>query len=372
VNRQDILKEEMIIGAAAKGGNITGETPGLEFAGKEVVQREKIISRPPAATEKQLKTNTQGAMVFTEAGYRENTEKIENTGRHSWMIQPLMQSVGVKRVPKTYAIPGANLSTAATGGTHATVKALKHPHHLSWSVGAFYRPEWQQSNMGRLENDRHDGPRNDRHAIRDQKPNISSYTTGLVTGLQFGNGLIIESGLSMFGQTSTQGKQLVRPRSDSGGGYKLRFDFAEGFTNIKLKNNIPPGPNDSVTITNATSTIRYIGIPLAVSYPFKFGKFYAIPSVGMTFQWLTSGKLEAQVQQGPNKHQFTENNINGLRNNFLSGQTGINLEYRITPGIRLQVAPTYRFSVSPVNKGAAVQYFPAAWGLGMGFRWILK
>jgi len=113
-------------------------------------------------------------------------------------------------------------------------------------------------------------------------------------------------------------------------------------------------------------------VPLQVSYAFKLGKFFAVPSAGVTYQWLTTGKMDAQVQQGTDKHQFSENKISGLKNSFLSGQAGISLEYRISPALRFQLAPTYRFSVNPVNKGAAVQYYPAAWGVGLGLRWTMR
>jgi hypothetical protein len=311
-------------------------------------------------------------MVISQAVNKENDENAPSAGLHSYLIQAFIQTVGFKRVPKTFAMPVASLPNNSSGAIDAALKPSKPPNQSNWSMSAFYRPEWKQNSMGRIENDHHDGPRNDRHAIQKQDPSITSFTTGMVAGLSLRNGLMIESGLSIFDQTSAKGRQMVRPHKDSIGGYRLRFDFAEGYSNIKLKNGNTPSAGDSVTITGATTHIRYLGIPLQVSYPLRFGKFYAIPMAGVTYQMLISGKLEAQVQQGQDTHRFSESNIGGLKNSFLTGQAGLNFEYRLTPALRLQVNPTYRFSVSPVNKGAAVQYFPAAWGVGLGFRWTLR
>jgi len=365
-------KEEIILAAIV--GNVLPEKMAVDMQKeKNVVQNNPIDHQPPVGPEKQVTISDQaGEPVLIETALNTLSENIVSNEFHYYSKQFLLTSGAVKKVPMAFATPAIPAPNAGTEGLQSALKPAKLPNHVNWSLSGFYRPEWQQKQMGRLENDRHDGPRNDRQAIRRQEPNITSFTTGLVAGVQLGNGLIIESGLSMFDQTSTKGRQLVQPRPDSGGAYKLRFDFAEGYTNIKLKNGNPPGANDSVIITSATTTIRYVGVPLQVSYPFKLGKFFAVPSAGITYQWLTTGKLDAQVQQGTDKHQFSENKISGLKNSFLSGQAGISLEYRISPALRFQLAPTYRFSVNPVNKGAAVQYYPAAWGVGLGLRWTMR
>lgn len=365
-------KAEIILAAA--GANTIPEKMAVDVEKKmDIFQIKQIDHQTPVGPEKQVANSNQADdIILNEAALNTLPENTPSNEFHYYSKQLLLQSRAVKKVPLVFATPATPGRNAGTEALIAALKPAKLPHHLTWSVNGYYRPEWQQKQMGRLENDRHDGPRNDRQAIRRQEPNINSFTTGLVAGVQLGNGLIIESGISMFDQTSTNGRQLVRPRPDSGGAYKLRFDFAEGYTHIKLKNGNPPGANDSVIITSATTTIRYVGVPLQVSYPFKFGKFFALPSAGITYQWLTTGKLDAQVQQGTDKHQFSENKISGLKNSFLSGQAGISLEYRISPALRFQLAPTYRFALNPVNKGAAVQYYPAAWGVGLGIRWTMR
>lgn len=373
-NQANIGLGKAIIESATVGAIANQENLAIEVEKEtKVVQNKQIDHQPPVGPEKQVTVGNQaGDQTIIETALYTLPENTPSNEFHYYSKQLMLESGAVKKVPMVFATPATPARNASSEALNAALKPAKLPHHLAWTISGFYRPEWQQKQMGRLKNDRHDGPRNDRQAIRRQEPNIASFTTGLVAGVQLGNGLIIESGLSMFDQTSTKGRQLVKPRPDSGGAFKLRFDFAEGYTNIKLKNGNPPGANDSVIITSATTTIRYVGVPLQVSYPFKFGKFFAVPSAGITYQWLTKGKLEAQVQQGSDKHHFSENNISGLKNSFISGQAGLSLEYRLSPALRLQMAPTYRFSVNPVNKGAAVQYYPAAWGAGLGLRWTMR
>ncbi len=279
--------------------------------------------------------------------------------------------------PSLRKVPPIGGSPFTTGAPPALASELVIPGNARGgkktvrSLQAYYRPEWQQKQLGRLENDRHDGNRNDRHAIRQQQLKVHSFTTGMLAGLQFSNGMMIQSGFSYFSQTSEKGKQVLRPRPDSLGRYQLRLDCAEGFTSIKLKNGNPPTPADSVLVTGATTKIAYIGLPLQISYPFRFGKFYAIPNAGLTFQWLLSGNVKADLVENSEKRTITENSIGGLKNSFLSGNAALQLEYKMSRSLHLTVTPAYRFSFSPVNQHASVQSFPAALGVGFGFRWIM-
>lgn len=87
---------------------------------------------------------------------------------------------------------------------------------------------------------------------------------------------------------------------------------------------------------------------------------------GVTTNFLTKGKLETEVQKGPDDEVDVLNNIQGLKSVYFSGMAGA--EYKLTKKLSVSLMPTARFALNPINKGAVVKTYPNSFGLSASAR----
>lgn len=161
------------------------------------------------------------------------------------------------------------------------------------------------------------------------------FTTGIVTSYQISNRFVLESGI-LF--------------SDKGDKYEVVIDdfiSFDDFGNIISGRDI----NNPLIPEKHTSKYHYyfLGIPLKMNYYFLKKNVGLFMSIGVSADYLIDAKIKT-------KSEFkdrTENNINPINNEdfnniSITGLTGFGIDYKITPRIKFQLEPVFRYSFTPL------------------------
>lgn len=87
---------------------------------------------------------------------------------------------------------------------------------------------------------------------------------------------------------------------------------------------------------------------------------------GISFNLLTSATLETKIY-GPNlKEQETVIPIKGIRNLNYGIILKADLEYHINDRLGVNVIPSFKNSISPINIHSALSAYPYNFGIGAG------
>ena len=195
-----------------------------------------------------------------------------------------------------------------------------------------------------------------------------SSTTGLLFGYILNKHWSLQSGLTFSNTNITVEPKTIYAQSDNNGNIKYRVNISSGYGYILPSFQNAPVIGDSLKVTAATHKLRYVGIPVAIKYSAKKGKLNFETTAGVTVNFLTKGKLETEVQKGPNNEVDILNNIQGLKSTYISVLTGAGAEYKLTKKLLVTLMPTARFALTPINKGAVVKTFPNSFGLSADLR----
>lgn len=233
-----------------------------------------------------------------------------------------------------------------------------------FSIGGFFSPDIASYHLD--DEDIPGQPDNSEDIKRTERHEFSS-TSGLLIEYAVNKQWAIQSGLT-FSNTNI----AVEPRTIyaqiNNGDVKYRFNFSSGYAYLVPSFQPVPVLGDSLKVTAITHKLRYIGIPIAVKYSISSGKLKIEAMTGLSTNFLTMGKLETEIQKGPNNEIDILNKIEGLKSIYLSGQAGIGAEYKLTGKVSFILMPTARFALMPINKGSVVKTYPYSFGIASGLK----
>jgi hypothetical protein len=159
-------------------------------------------------------------------------------------------------------------------------------------------------------------------------------------------------------------------KMDADGKVKYRFDCSSGYTYISLKSGTAATPvvGDSVVAAASTNTLKYIGVPLALTYTVNLGKFNIVPTFGTVANFLAKQQIETEITQPGSSEKQTINSIQGLKSSYFNLFSGISFEYNLNKRVAFSVIPSGNFALTAINKNAAVKSYPNSFALTGGIK----
>ena len=234
-----------------------------------------------------------------------------------------------------------------------------------FSITPFFSPDmaWY-----RLQQDKPDNQPDNAIKIEKGERHEFSSTTGLLVDYGLNKYFTLQTGLIFSNINITINPKTIYAQPDNNGNVKYRLNISSGYGYLLPSFQNTPVIGDSLYISAATHKLRYIGIPVAVKYGFVKGKFSIEAMAGVGVNFLTKGKLETEIKQGPNNEIDVLNKIEGLRSIYLNGLAGISATYKLTDKFSFTLMPTARIALTSINKDGVVKTYPNSAGLSAGLK----
>ncbi|MEO5683950.1 MAG: hypothetical protein ABIQ88_15015 [Chitinophagaceae bacterium] len=244
----------------------------------------------------------------------------------------------------------ANSSLQKEKSPAETKQFPKHPISLM----AFASPN---HSFRRLENDnRLSGPVLNKKLAEQQEQQVASYSVGLLVNYGIGKKLILQSGLVFSSAKTNIAPKTIFARPDNSGRTKYEFNCSSGSSFLSPKTGTVPAVGDSIHVMGSSSTLTYIGVPLSLNYVWKKGKFLIKPGIGLSVNFLTSGKSATSFGASVG-HQKETASINGLKTAYVDGSLGLGAEFMLNQRFSVGLRPLLRMALTAVNRDTPIRTY---------------
>ncbi len=280
------------------------------------------------------------------------------------MILESKDSIDIKNSYQLLITSEANIFN--TGNSNVAENKKKNTETLSrFSITPFFSPDiaWYRLQDENVNNQ----AANAIDIERDEKHEFSS-TYGVLADYRLNKQWGLQSGVTLSNINIITEPEIIYAQPDNSGNVKYRVNNSSGYGYILPSFSSKPGIGDSLYAFTSTHSLRYIGIPISVTYSFIKNKFTLGAKMGVSANFLTKAKLETSVEKGPDNSVEIVNNIHGLKKAYFSGLAGISIDFKINKRIALAFAPSMRFALIPINKNALVKSYPMSFGSSVGLK----
>ncbi len=345
-SEKDILKDQIFINSSTQ-----------RTLTSEAFKKIKIKDTNPDVGERSTVPNNEPTV------YQIPLSKQKNL----WIENIILQSknpIDLQKSHYSIAISKAWLMDKSNNNITAIVQK-KHIRTNRFSITPFFSPDiaWYRLQDNNVTNQ----PGNSNDIEREEKHEFSS-TYGALVDYKINSHLGLQSGVILSNINITTAPEIIYAQPDNTGNIKFRINTSSGYGFILPAFSASPVIGDSLYAFTSTHSLRYIVIPLAVSYNIVKGKFTFSAMEGISMNFLTKAKMETTVEKGIDNSTETLNNIQGLRKLYFSGLAGIGVDYKLTKRTSLAFAPNLRFAYNSINKNASVKSYPITFGSSVGLK----
>ncbi len=290
--------------------------------------------------------------------------KSQQNTRVENMILESKELVDLKNSPKPLLATATKVTD--TGTRYVVQNKTNNKQRLSpFSITPFFSPDvaWyhlQDENTNNQSVNAADIEREETHEFSSTSGVLAEYKINKHWGLQ--------SGITLSNINIVTEPETIYAQPDNSGNVKYRINTSSGYGYILPSYSANPAIGDSLYAFTSTHSLRYIGIPVSVSWSFVKNKFTIGAQAGVSANFLTNARLETTVEKGFDNSVETVNNIQGLKKVYLSGLAGLGVDFQLNKKLSLAFAPTMRFALNSINKNATVKSFPMSFGSSVGLK----
>ena len=326
-------------------------------------QHKYIIQQQPLT-----KNNSAGAAIENISSI--NAFESRTAAAESRLLEPFVPAVLSADVPapgqptSAHGIPLSDSVTKNVQGQIAKLRAKNNAMSVHrFSLTAFGAPN---HSFTRLENDwRFSGPGRDKNEALNSEQQGRSFSAGLLLNYGLSRHWVIQSGMVFSSTTTNIAPKTIYARQDNYGQPRYELNCSSGYAFFTAKAGSQPAVGDSIKIIGSSFTISYIGVPVAVNYVLKTGKFLIKPGVGFSLNFLT-GNHSATDFIPDNRKESTA--ISGLKSSYLDVSLGLGIEYMFSRRIAVGIRPLARWALTSINKDTPVKAYQNFTSLEAGLR----
>jgi hypothetical protein len=192
-----------------------------------------------------------------------------------------------------------------------------------------------------------------------------SFLTGFLLTRQFTKRWGLQSGL-IYSHSSIGISPQKMYALQNGADVAYKYITSSGYAYIKPGFGAPPAVGDSLSTTEAKHTLQYVSVPAVIKYTVTKKKLSLVPGAGIEANFLTSAKVETEIQDASNLETVTITKLKGAKPFYWSITADAELRYNINKKVAVSLRPAFRYAISPITKNNVVETFPHSFGLGAG------
>lgn len=196
----------------------------------------------------------------------------------------------------------------------------------------------------------------------------SSSSAGFLVEYSLNNHWGIQSGISLSTTHIALAPETIYAQLDDFGdiGYEIITSSGSAYVLPSFIHN--PRVGDSIYSVSTAHTLKYLMIPLALKYNLAKGKFNINARAGVVANLLTKATIETEIETGSHHETETAQEFQGLKSFYISGITGVGIDYNLKKNLAVCFFPTYRFALNSINKDVPVKSFPNSLSFGLGLK----
>ena len=302
----------------------------------------------------------------TVSGVNRQLATTNNKNSQASLLSACLYQPTLLIAPIEYATPGDVTRIDGSGllsdhiiQNDSLLKALaalpkKTPYRHAVSLMAFASPN---HSFTRLEND--DllaGPGRNKNAAEREEHQGASYSAGILINYGLTKSIILQSGVVFSSAKTIISPKTIYARPVNNGHAQYEFNCSSGYSYITPKTGPSPAVGDSIKVMGSSSSISYIGVPLSLNYVWQRGRFLLKPGIGLSVNFLTSGKSETRLGSWAGNEKETSV-IAGLKTAYVDGSIGLGAEWMINRKISVGIRPLLRMALSSINKDTPVKMY---------------
>ncbi len=199
-----------------------------------------------------------------------------------------------------------------------------------------------------------------------QQRNVFSASAGVYFNFKVNKKWTIQSGVSYSWANSYIDSSKSFAVKDYNGDIQFKLNTNMGYGYLKPSSAVPPNVGDSILTAKTYSQLHYLTIPLIISYNISMNRFSLMVGGGVTFNIKTSGALETRTY-GPGYTEKEYNvNILGLKKTNFGMMVKADLQYHVSSKIGIDLIPSFKNTLGPINLPGALSAYPFNFGIGLG------
>ena len=237
--------------------------------------------------------------------------------------------------------------------------ANSQPFEPNWTISAYVssdRPGY------RLDND---GPALSK--IKQHEEHQPSFSAGVLVARQLKSRLSVQTGLIYSNTTIVISPQQIYASPNQSGKVLYKYVVSSGYAYVKPGFVSAASPGDSLTADDGQHSLQYLSVPLMLKYNLiKNKKWILSPGFGITGNFLTSAKVETDLEGSSNREHVSIRKLDGIRQFNWSLMGDVSLEYLVSKKVSLNLRPFFTYAMSPITSNNDVETFPYNIGIGAG------
>lgn len=242
-----------------------------------------------------------------------------------------------------------------------------------FSITGFSAREWAKYRL--LDNTAQIGPISQQQQRYDTKKHIAerekhepSYASGLVVTYQFKRNLGLQAGLSYYTTTIIIKPHEVFADQQPNGKIGYKYITSSGYAIISpLRGLSSPNIGDSLLVLKTEDRLKYLSIPVLLTYSARFKKISLSASIGLSANFHLGSVLKTEIADSSNTEKITLKNLQGIKGFYADYLLITAVEYDLSKSWILKMQPYFRHALMPINKADnTVRTYPYSTGLGLG------
>jgi hypothetical protein len=251
------------------------------------------------------------------------------------------------------------LSIPFINGQMTKQRSMPKPNHFF--MGVSLAPEMVNYNLKDDESNDYD----DRSSIKNRERHLISYSYGWSVGYFISRKIILQTGVNYSSSIINIDPTEVYAVSDNNGNIKYRYNTSSGYGFLSPRFGSTPALGDSLPTESAFHNLRFINIPLVMSYHLVDHRFSFNPGIGISLNYLAKATIQTEINNGGDHEKEIITSLNGLKKISLSLLFQPEVQYNVSKNWTFGLCPYFNYSIAPINKNHIVKTYPYTLGLAL-------